>query len=363
MDDGAFSALDRSLTSFHAFLTKHRLIVSLAAVSAYAAAVLLLGNYLGVSANYLVILPVLAISVCYGALGGFLGGLAALPANLLLFRILGHDEYSPASKLIAELSGVVVGGSFGYLSDYYRKLKLEIARRVDTEAMLRRALEEKELLLNEVHHRVKNNLNIIKSLVSLQAERSSEPGFKREAKLLIDRIFSISLVQELLYSRHSLDSIDLKDYLGTLAQNVVSGFDSGELLLDARIDPVPGPASMDAAVPLGLIVNEVLTNSMKHALEEGKTPRVSLDLAVEGNDCVLSIADNGPGFDRAAAAASGGLGIRLIETLARHLGGSYRYSFEAGTRFELVFPFPGQGGQDETHKAERRIAERRRVPL
>lgn len=364
MDEGVFfSPLDRFLSAIHVFLRRNRLAASILALACYAAAVLLFGKRLEISSNYLVIVPVLVFSIGYGFWGGALSGLAGLPANLILFRLLGHNEFSPASKLFAELSGLLVGCGFGYLSDYYRKLTMEFARRVETEDKLRSALDEKDLLLKEVHHRVKNNLNIIKSLVSLQADRSGDPGFKRESRLLIDRIFSISLVQELLYSSHSLDSIDLKDYLETLARNVVSGYESGDIVLETSIVPPPGTASMDAAVTLGLIVNEALTNSMKHALREGAGLRVSLEFRAEGETCAMSVSDDGPGFDLQAAAASGGLGITLIETLSHHLGGSYRYAFGPGTRFELAFPGSslGNGERESLHSAERRVGDRRRV--
>lgn len=364
----AFSPLDRTLSRTHGFLTKHRLAVAIIAWAVYATAVLVFGTDLAVSSNYLVIIPVLATAIGYGFYGGIASGLAGLPANLLLFYLMGHLDFSPASKPIAELSGLLVGSSFGYLSDYYRKLKLEMARRSETEAKLRQALVEKDILLKEVQHRVKNNLNVIKSLVNLQASRSSDPEFKREAKILIDRIFSISLVQELLYARNSLDSIDLKEYFEGLIRNIVSGFGSVGLRLEMDIESVPG-ASIDLAVPLGLIVNEVLTNTLKHAFAAGRSsasggePRIEVEFKVKSCVCALSIADNGPGFDADAVSRSRGLGIKLIETLSAQLGASFHYGFEPGARFELTIPFPWRNGRDEFPAADRRVADRRKYAL
>jgi two-component sensor histidine kinase len=219
-----------------------------------------------------------------------------------------------------------------------------------------------------VQHRVKNNLNVIKSLIYLQAGRSTDEAFKRESRILIDRIFSISLVQELLYARNGLDSIDLKEYLESLVRNVVSGFGSVGLRLELRIDAEPG-ASIDMAVPLGLIVNEVLTNTLKHAFAAGRSsasggePRIEVEFKVNSGACLLTISDNGPGFDPAAVSASSGLGIKLIETLSSQLGAEFGYSFDPGTRFELSFPFPWKGGKDEFPAADRRLSERRKLSL
>jgi two-component sensor histidine kinase len=361
----AFSPLDRTLSRTHGFLTKHRLAVTILAWAIYATTVLVFGTVLAISSNYLVILPVLFTAIGYGLYGGIISGLAGLPANLLLFWLLGHLDYSPASKPIAELAGLLVGSSLGYLSDYYRKLKLEMERRSETESKLRQALVEKDVLLKEVQHRVKNNLNVIKSLINLQASRSADQDFKREAKILIDRIFSISLVQELLYARNSLDAIDLKEYFEGLVRNIVSGFGSVGLRLELDIESVPG-ASIDMAVPLGLIVNEVLTNTLKHAFVAGRSsasggsPRIDVEFKVKSCVCVLSIADNGPGFDPVAVSQSRGLGIKLIETLSAQLGASFQYSFDPGARFELTFPFPWRNGRDEFPAADRRIADRRK---
>ena len=142
------------------------------------------GTYLGISANYFVILPVLIVSLVCGFPGGLIAGVCALPANLFLFWLLGHAEYSPASKIIAELSGVFVGSAFGFLSDYFRKMIREMEKRKEAERELRRSLGEKEILLRELQHRVKNNLNLIKGLIQLQRNRSSDPAFREASGLL-----------------------------------------------------------------------------------------------------------------------------------------------------------------------------------
>ena len=159
----------------------------------YAALVWCSGSALGVSNNYFVILPLLASAFAFKLPGGIAAGALALPANLALFALMGHPEFSPASKIMAEMAGLIFGLAVGFLADYFGKVEAEIESRIATEESLRAVLAEKEILLREIHHRVRNNLNIIKSLVQLQKSRSSNPEFIEAADELIGRIFAIAL--------------------------------------------------------------------------------------------------------------------------------------------------------------------------
>ncbi len=346
-DSSYFSWFDRFIGRLHDLVfIRHRLASVLLSVLMYVLILVFLGPLLEISSNYFVILPVLAISVGYGFLGGLLSGMVALPCNLLLFALIGHPDFSPESKLIAEFSGIVVGTMIGYLSDYYRKCDLEIRRRRETQERLTLALGEKDLLLREVHHRVKNNLSVIKSLISLQAVRSPSEDFRRESRLLMDRIFSISLVQELLYRNRDLGGVDIRDYLETLARNIISGYASREIDFDFRVDMGEVCLPLDTATNLGLIVNEVITNSMKYAFEGVDKPRLSLDLHAEGSHYRLILRDNGRGFDPSAV-VSRGLGIQLIETLCGQLHAEFSFSLDGGTRFELLLGASAPGNSRE----------------
>jgi two-component sensor histidine kinase len=334
---------------FSLIFIRYRAASLLATLAIYAAVILAFGEALAVSSNYFVILPLAAVAIGYGALGGLVGGLVALPANLLLFGAIGHPEYSPASKLIAELSGVAVGLLVGRLSDYFREVDVEIKKRVATEEELRKALEEKELLLRELNHRVKNNLSVIKSLVQLQRSRSEDPAFLEATGELIGRIFAISLVHDQLDNDRSLASVDPAQYLAALVSNIESGLlglEPASVALD--IDTGGRLLQTEAALSLGLIVNEVLTNAFKHALpSSGGRPAIRLSLRGGEGGYRLVITDEGPG--PADSEASSGLGLKIVHSLARNLGGTA--SLEpivaadaegreavAGARFELVFP-------------------------
>lgn len=348
---GEFSALDRALSKAHAALFARHPALSLAAAAAlHAAIVILFGKRLGISSNYFVLIPLIAAALGFAMTGGIVAGALGLPFNLLLFAAIGHPEYSPASKPIAELSGLFVGTALGYLSDYFAKLQAEIERRKETEASLREALDEKELLLQELHHRVKNNLNVIKSLVQLQKNRSKDPDFLAAVDELLGRIFSMALVHEQLYGSSELLAVRPPEYFELLAKNVASR----EKAVDIGISIAPEVAGQlfpaDLATPLGLIVNEVLTNAAKHAFEGIESPRISLELSREGADYILSIEDNGRGFSVAqrAEGEAEGLGLKIIKSLAAQLRGASSFGPATrlgdagrgfpGSRFELRFP-------------------------
>jgi two-component sensor histidine kinase len=318
--------------------------VSLAvAVSAYVATILLFGNSLAVSSNYFVLIPVIAAALGFGAWAGLAAGALALPANLLLFSALAHPDYSPASKLIAEISGIGVGFTFGCLADYFVKVESEIRRRISTEEALRDALAEKGLLLRELNHRVKNNLNVIKSLVQLQRNRSKDPVFLEASDELIGRIFAISLVHDQLTKEQTLSMVDPVEYIEALVGNIESAFGLDRSSVELELDAGGRAIEMEAATSLGLIVNEVLTNSIKYAApkRDGK-PSIRLSFRADDACYRLVIVDDGPG--PASVPNERGLGLKLVRSLARNLGGSASLEAEKGeggpigARFELTFP-------------------------
>lgn len=314
--------------------------ISLAAAAAvYAFIVLAFGRSLEISSNYFVLLPVLAASLGYGLAGGLAAGALGLPANLALFAILGRPEFSPASKPIAELSGLLVGGASGYLAEYFRQLQSEIARRVRTEESLRAALADKQVLLLELNHRVKNNLNVIKSLIQLQRNRSGDPDFRDASDRLLARVFAIARAHDRMFGELEPEDLDPEEYLRDILAVYDAEAGTGPRIeADIRAEGLRLPA--ETAIPLGLILNEAAANAWKYGIRaEGSVIRVSLARA--GAVWVLEVRDEGPGFDPGEPAApgrTGGLGVKVIRSLAARLGGRVSWSREGGTRFRLEFP-------------------------
>lgn len=332
-----YSPFDRAMEAvFERCFESHRLLSVAAALVLYLSASLALGTRLAVSTNYLVILPVIAAAAAYGLRGGVAAGLVALPANLAIFWLLGHPEYSPASKPIAELSGILVGTTMGYLADYHRKLSAERRQRKRIELDLRAALGDKEALFREVHHRVKNNLNLIKSIIGLQSRRSEDPRFKEAAAVLTGRIMSISFVHERLCKTAELSSVALDEHLADMVAAILMSVGNSRHNVTTRLELAPMAVSMDVAVPMGLIVNELVTNSLRHARPDGTALDICLSLSDEAEGLTLSASDDGVGFpalpegdrlsiERAALMATDRLGLTLLDLMCSQLGGEGYY--------------------------------------
>jgi two-component sensor histidine kinase len=345
-----FSPFDRALGAWHKRLFGlNRQSTVGVSILAYVVGVLSLGHTLGISTNYFVILPIIAVSLAYGLLAGTIAGILGLPANLALYWILGHPEFSPASKLIAELSGLLVGSTLGYLSDYYRKLDTERQLRKETEIELRKAICDREALFREVHHRVKNNLNLVKSIINLQVRRSSDPAFHEAATALIGRIMTISFVHERLYRTSELSVIALDEYLDDLVKAIISTVTRSMNIPALAMDMAPCAVTMDIAVPVGIMVNELISNALRHGVQTMYQPRIEVSLQQEDRRLRLTVRDNGPGFQALAEGFSlpgdvisakhpGSLGLTLIESMATDLGGAGLFSRRNGwTEYRFDF--------------------------
>jgi two-component sensor histidine kinase len=190
------------------------------------------------------------------------------------------------------------------------------------------ALEHNEDLFREIHHRVKNNLQSVNSLLQIHP-------IPREVRAdMSKRIFAMSAVHEHIYRSKAFADVRVKDYLHTLIGSIREGADPRITVVEELDDIV---VDKDAAAPLGLILNEVLTNSLKHAFvgRDGGTVWVSLKSAADGL-AVLEIRDDGPGFDMSAP--SRGIGRRLVEGFAAQLSGQVSHRQEGGYVFALEFP-------------------------
>ena len=330
--------IDKFLHNLHTSRSGFKKLVTIAgSLLIYAAVILIFGNFLKVSSNYFIIIPLIAFSFSFGFIGGILSGLFALPLNLLMFYLLGHSEYSPESKLIAELTGIIIGTCLGYLSDYYNEIEVEIERRRIAEERLQQSLVEKDILFHEIHHRVKNNLNIIKSLIQLQINRSENQEFINEAEKLIRRIFSIATVHEKLHRDRRIAKPVLNEYVPSLVADILSGIDDGNLAVSYRVDIPETLIDIEQATSLGLIINEVLTNAVKYSLSLVESPELEVILKSESGKIVIELVNNAPTF-LPGKDDYNGLGLRLINTLCKQLDAEYAYLPGNGTTFRLVLP-------------------------
>ena len=203
-----------------------------------------------------------------------------------------------------------------------------LRRDEQTRSELSQALTQNEMLLREVHHRVKNNLQIVASLIRLQ------PG-PPEAKLEMSRrIAAMSAVHEQLYLSDQIGRIDLGDYLRKLVDNLADTY-GRRAALEYDLDRIG--AEIELALPLGLVVSEITSNAFKHAFPDGREARLTLELKRQDDDQArLRISDNGVGFD--PEQQNGGLGLRLLEAFSQQLNATYGFTIDGGTTLELTFP-------------------------
>lgn len=211
----------------------------------------------------------------------------------------------------------------------------EVQRRT---ADLQEALEAKTLLLHEVDHRVKNNLTMIGSLIRLQSRRIADPALAAKLNTMLERIDALAAVHRRLYQSDDVSRFDMGAFTANLVADVVGASGRDNLQVSTEIEPVH-VASEDAAA-LGLIVNETLTNAIKHGFADGRSGTLSVSARVDGSHGTIVIADNGVGM--AMAGSGDGLGRTLIQRLAKQVRGEAAWAeTEPGTQVKIRFPVVG----------------------
>ncbi len=222
---------------------------------------------------------------------------------------------------------------------YVESILHDVTERLAAEERVRASLEEKDILLKEIHHRVKNNLQIISSLLYLQALNIGDQATQNLFMESQSRIATMALVHEELYRSENFTSVDLREYAGKLLTRLMQGFGAGGVRVDMRADSLPLPLQL--AIPCGLVLNELATNAIKHAFTKRRGGLLRLSIRAEEGSGFLVLEDDGPGlpedFDPLACET---LGMQLVTRLAAQLRGSFRTgrSDEGGARFELSFP-------------------------
>jgi PAS domain S-box-containing protein len=202
------------------------------------------------------------------------------------------------------------------------------------------SLKEKEVLLKEVHHRVKNNMQVISSILNLQSFYVKDDyalGLLKESQ---NRISTMAYIHESLYQSNSFTSVNFSSYFKKLVSNIVSSytFESENIILEQDIEEIE--LSLDLAIPLGLIINELITNSLKHAFKVKKSGIVGINLRKQNNFVLLDLMDNGIGLNQGFKIEnSQSLGLQLVSTLIEQLGAKYKITTKEneGTKFNISF--------------------------
>jgi len=246
-------------------------------------------------------------------------------------------------------SGVVspLHDATGRLRGFAKVMRDDTERRQASE-QLRNSLEQKEALLKEIHHRVKNNLQVITSLLMLQSDAVDDETTRTMFEEAVNRVRTIGDIHELLYRSPDLARVDFGLYLRRLAHNLISFYGLDPHGTRVIVDTTCEALELASAIPCALIVNELLTNALKHAFPGGRHGEVRLSLHCESGQCVLRVFDDGVGLSSETAVEDTvSLGLKLVSVLARQLNGSFRLESGEGTR--CVITFPASGSEAQVH--------------
>jgi two-component sensor histidine kinase len=269
-----------------------------------------------------------------------------------VFQVNGTDGrpvgYATVSKDITERKRVE--GEREELLKKFQTLTSELETRVsDRTAQLSNSLREREVLLQEIHHRVKNNLQVISSLMNMQLRRIKHQPSREALQECQTRVQAIALIHGMLYQSRDYSSIPFSEYARSLAANVfnAAGVTPDAISMELAIEDVR--LGVDKAIPCGLILTELISNALKHAFPNGRHGVVRVELRrIEPGKLLLAVTDNGIGLPSDIdVKTSHSLGLHLVCSLAEQLGAEFEMAREKDTSFQLTFtageeaaPFP-----------------------
>lgn len=217
------------------------------------------------------------------------------------------------------------------------QMQIKNIENTETNKKLSETLKEKETLLSEIHHRVKNNLAVISGLIELQNIHVTDELASRILKESRNRIKSIALLHEKFYESKNIDSIEIRTYVNELIHLIKLSFTNNNIKIHAQIDTIE--LSMTEALPFSLLLNELITNSYKHAFKQKKEGNIYITFTKTNNEYVLNYKDDGSGFDTKASFKEKSLGMNLIEAFSKQLKGKAIWTSEIGKgiNFNLNF--------------------------
>ncbi|MCK4417131.1 MAG: hypothetical protein KAV99_03080, partial [Candidatus Latescibacteria bacterium] len=226
----------------------------------------------------------------------------------------------------------------------------DITERKRAEEQIKASLKEKEILLKEVHHRVKNNLQVISSLLRLQSGYVKDKESLEMFRESCDRVRSMALIHEKLYQSEELSRVDFAKYIQDLTDHLFRSYGANSEAIRLKINVVDGLLGIDTAIPCGLIINELVSNSLRYAFPEGREGKICIDLrsdlpaapsdtaAQRGNKFTLIVSDNGVGLPKDLDFRNTkSLGLELVNTLADQLRGTIELDRSGGTAFKIRF--------------------------
>ena len=226
---------------------------------------------------------------------------------------------------------------------YYEGTALDVTERKQADEKVRSSLKEKEVLLKEIHHRVKNNLQIIRSLLNMQSRYIRDPQDAESFKASMDRIKSMALIHDKLYRSENIARINFREYINDLVRELVMGYSADQgIELEMHVDLIS--FEIDHAIPLGLIVNELVSNALKHAFPGSVGGKIVIGLHGEDSLATLLVSDSGKGFpEDVDFMDTPSMGMQLVVALVEQLDGTIELNRDNGTEFRITFEIKGQG--------------------
>ncbi|MGB9936922.1 MAG: PAS domain-containing sensor histidine kinase [Methanobacterium sp.] len=226
---------------------------------------------------------------------------------------------------------------------HYLPMMQDITERKKAENEIKKSLHEKEILFKEIHHRIKNNMQIISSLLGLQSLYVNDKRTSSILKESQERVKSMAIVHEKLYSSEDFTKINIKEYTKDLSMHLLSSFNAGNIKLDVKGKDIF--LELDHAIPCGLIINELVTNSIKYAFphhtinDYSNNYEISINMDSYKNEMIVTVSDNGIGIpEDHKFENSDSLGFLIVNTLVNQINGKIRLINKTGTTFEFRFP-------------------------
>ena len=262
-----------------------------------------------------------------------------LLAGELLYYIMGKRYLRPDGRIVwASVSTGLVRDEDGKPLCFVGQIQ-DITRQRHDQELIRSSLAEKELLLSEIHHRVKNNLQIIASLLYLQSQYPMEPasaGLFLESR---ERVIAMALVHERIYRSDNLAAVDFAEYVRELAALLLESYRVTGPSVKVELDLEPMNLPVDDAVRCGLIVNELVSNALKHAFPTGTSGTLGLRASSSGGRIGLEVVDDGVGISPdLTPEQTKTFGLRMVASMVSHLGGTFEIDRSRGTTFRVTIP-------------------------
>jgi len=214
----------------------------------------------------------------------------------------------------------------------------DITERKQAEEKIKVSLLEKEILLKEIHHRVKNNLQVISSLLRLQGSYLQDEKAIIALEESIGRIETMTSIHTQLYQSQDLARVDFSAFIHKLISNIRQSYGRAESSIEINVDAGEISLGIDNSVPCGLILNELISNAMKHAFPEGKEGEINVRMQLEGNQVVITVKDNGIGFSESIDFTKiKSLGLNMVSILVKQMNGKIDMQLDGGTIWTITF--------------------------